>query len=169
MPHTTTSCWSGFGVHLHLPWCPPTSDETVLLPVRAGHSVLLKTKKGPKICSPSSWTTVSHGLRLIYSFSITNPRQFIWQMIFPFGSFQCSLEGVKTRPKKRVRWERMRVFLLRMDGYRAQPSHSVRRSCYACVRSSLTGLMCWSIVGIRHNCLSPSDAHGILAVHSSLD
>ena len=80
--------------------CPPPSSDALFVPVRSGRSVLPNKKKG---VGPFSSSSKNHGftrnagnlfvhLRSSTSHNLANNG--------PFGSFRCSQEGVKTRPKR---------------------------------------------------------------------
>ena len=51
--HNTRTYLFAIGVHVHLRWCPSTSNEMVFVPVRSGRSVPRKRKKGYYTCFSS--------------------------------------------------------------------------------------------------------------------
>ena len=84
------------GVHVHLRWCPSTSNERISVPVRSGRSVHPKKKKGCNTSSPSSKIICRCSSRAalnLLAFRVRSASIHVANNI-PFGSFQCSLGGV---------------------------------------------------------------------------
>ena len=85
--------------------CPPPST---VMPISIKQDFIF-TRSGGPFCPPEEEIGVQHmfflflencfrGPHGICSMSATNQYQRIWKNNIPFGSFQCSLERVKTRP-----------------------------------------------------------------------
>ena len=87
------------GVHIHLRWCPSTSNNLLFVPVRSGRSVLPNKKKACNTSSSSSYINCFSraALNLFVSHNQSTPIHGANNI--PFGSFQCSLGGVQTHPE----------------------------------------------------------------------
>lgn len=67
-------------------WCPLSSAEVIFVPVRSDRSALRNKKKGSTVnhCLFLLFPRIAvvHGMHRVYSLSITNQYQFIWQIWF---------------------------------------------------------------------------------------